>query len=171
MAPLIAGLLSQGLSLVANAVMVKGQEWVEEKSGVKLTPNMPPERLVELREFELGNETRLMELRIEDNRIGLEELKLDAADKADARDREVKIEALRKDQPWWQYFAPSVTTVLALIVVVGGGWLFQVTTEESARLAIVSIITMVLTYYFGGVSSNHGMGKILSQVANRGQQP
>ena len=33
---LLAPLLSQGLSLIGNAVMAKGKDWVEEKTGVKL---------------------------------------------------------------------------------------------------------------------------------------
>ena len=40
MMPLIQGLLSNGLSLVANAVMAKGQQFVEDKLGVKLAPDM-----------------------------------------------------------------------------------------------------------------------------------
>ena len=33
---LIAPLLAQGLGLISNAVLAKGKEWVEEKTGVKL---------------------------------------------------------------------------------------------------------------------------------------
>ena len=33
---LLAPLLAQGLSLIGNAVMAKGKDWVEEKTGVRL---------------------------------------------------------------------------------------------------------------------------------------
>lgn len=53
MPPFILALLSQGLGLIGNAALVKGKEWVEEKTGVKLQPDMPPEDLVKLKQYEL----------------------------------------------------------------------------------------------------------------------
>lgn len=41
MIPLVAALLSAGLPLLANAVKVKGQEFIEEKLGVKLDTSTP----------------------------------------------------------------------------------------------------------------------------------
>jgi hypothetical protein len=53
MAPLLAGiistLISKGLPAVAQIVADKGAEYVEEKLGVKLEPNMSDERIAELR--------------------------------------------------------------------------------------------------------------------------
>lgn len=160
MIPVIAALLSQGLSLVANAAMAKGTEWVEEKTGVKLGPQPTPEDLVKLKQFELENETELRKLQIEDNRIELEYFKAELSDKDSAREREVKM-AEASPLPW---YLPSITTVLALVVTVGGGWLFQNTTDAEVRYALIGIITMVLTYYFGGVSSQHGVGKIMADA-------
>ena len=165
MIPVVAALLSQGLNLIANAAMAKGTEWVEEKTGVKLGPQPTPEDLVKLKQFELENETELRKLQIEDNRIGLEYFKAELSDKSSAREREVGI-AKASSLPW---YLPSITTVLALIVTVGGGYLFQVTNESEVRYALIGIITMVLTYYFGGVSSQHGLGKIFAD-AKKGQQ-
>ena len=47
MAPIIATLMAQGLSLLGNAVLAKGQEAIEEKLGVKLdsTSNLDLKRL------------------------------------------------------------------------------------------------------------------------------
>lgn len=44
LAAIVQPLLANGLGLVANAVMAKGQAWVEGKTGVKLQPNMPPKK-------------------------------------------------------------------------------------------------------------------------------
>jgi hypothetical protein len=166
MIPVIAALVGQGLSLIANAAMVKGVEWVEGETGVKLGPQPTPEDLTKLKQFELENETELAKLRVEDNRIGLEYAKAELADKGSARAREVEM-ARAAPSPW---YVPSVTTMLAMIVTVGGGYLFQVTNESEVRYALIGIITMVLTYYFGGVSSQHGVGKILTDVG-KGKQP
>ena len=54
MMPLIQGLLSNGLSLVANAVMAKGQQFVEDKLGVKLAPDMSPEQVAQFTPAQLN---------------------------------------------------------------------------------------------------------------------
>ena len=43
MIPIVGALLGQGLNLVANAVMAKGIDWVENKLGVELKPDMTSE--------------------------------------------------------------------------------------------------------------------------------
>ena len=48
MMPLIQTLLTNGLGLVANAVMAKGKEFVEDKLGVKLAPDMTPEQIAQI---------------------------------------------------------------------------------------------------------------------------
>jgi len=78
MMPIIQSLLGNGLSLVANAVMAKGQEFVENKLGVKLAPNMSPEQVAELKIKEMEHEEELMRLRIEENTLDIETLKIDA---------------------------------------------------------------------------------------------
>lgn len=53
MAPLIAGivtsLIQANLPRVAQAVVDKGLDYVEEKTGIKLEPNMSAEKIAELR--------------------------------------------------------------------------------------------------------------------------
>ena len=78
MMPIIQSLLGNGLSLVANAVMAKGQEFVENKLGVKLAPNMSPEQVAELKIKEMEHEEELMRLRLEENKLDIETLKIDA---------------------------------------------------------------------------------------------
>ena len=48
MLPILQPLLSNGLNLVANAVMAKGKKVVEEKLGVELKPDMSPEDLAKI---------------------------------------------------------------------------------------------------------------------------
>lgn len=72
MAPIVATLLSQGLSILGNAVLSKGQDVIEEKLGVKLE-NTPPEKLRELQfqheEFLTKAAIRKEELSIEAEKV------------------------------------------------------------------------------------------------------
>ena len=78
MMPIIQTLLSNGLGLVANAVMAKGQSFVEDKLGVKLAPNMSPEQVAELKIKEMEHEEELMRLKLEENKLNIEAFKAEA---------------------------------------------------------------------------------------------
>lgn len=71
---LIAPLLTQGLSLIGNAVLAKGKEWVEEKTGVKLDQPLSAEDTLRLRQFEMEHQEELLRLRIEEKKLGIDEL-------------------------------------------------------------------------------------------------
>ena len=77
--PLIQTLLQNGLGLVANAVMAKGKEWVEDKTGIKLSPDMPPEQIAQLKIAEMQHEEELMRLRLEENKLDIEAFKAEAS--------------------------------------------------------------------------------------------
>jgi len=79
MMPLIQTLLSNGLGLVANAVMAKGKEFVEGKLGVKLAADMPPEQIAQIKIAEMEHEEELMRLRLEENKLDIEAFKAEAA--------------------------------------------------------------------------------------------
>ena len=73
MAPLIAALLQNGLGLLGNAVLAKGKQWVEEKTGLDLEQAIKtPDGLTSLRQAEMAHEEVLLTLRVEDNRISAE---------------------------------------------------------------------------------------------------
>lgn len=78
MMPIIQTLLQNGLGLVANAVMAKGQQFVEDKLGVKLAPNMSPEQVAELKIKEMEHEEELMRLKLEENKLSIEAFKAEA---------------------------------------------------------------------------------------------
>lgn len=73
---LLAPILSQGLSLIGNAVLAKGKDWVEEKTGVKLDQPLSAEDTRKLRQYELEHEEELMRLRIEENKLDVEVFKI-----------------------------------------------------------------------------------------------
>ena len=71
---LLAPLLSQGLSLLGNAVLAKGKDWVEEKTGVKLDQPLSAEDTLKLKQYEMDHEEELLRLRIEEKKLGIDEL-------------------------------------------------------------------------------------------------
>lgn len=77
--PLIQTLLQNGLGLVANAVMAKGQQFVEDKLGVKLAADMPPEQVAQIKIAEMQHEEELMRLRLEENKLDIEAFKAEAS--------------------------------------------------------------------------------------------
>ena len=71
---LLAPLLSQGLSLIGNAVLAKGKDWVEDKTGVKLDGPLSDADATKLRQYEMDHEEELLRLRIEEKKLGIDEL-------------------------------------------------------------------------------------------------
>ena len=140
---LIAPLLAQGLGLIGNAVMAKGKEWVEEKTGVKIQPNMSDEDMLKLRQYEMDHEEELLKLRIEDKR-------LDLADVQSARDMNTRINE-SANATW---LAKNVPSILALIVIVVGFFLLGITKDADVRTAVVGLMTLVLGFYFGSTASS-----------------
>lgn len=83
MAPIVATLIANGLPLLAQAVMQKGQELVEEKFGIKFpSPTTAlPEDFTALRELEQREVESIRNWLLENTRLEL-------ADTADARKRD-----------------------------------------------------------------------------------
>lgn len=140
---LIAPLLSQGLSLISNAVLAKGKEWVEEKTGVNLDQPLSAEDTLKLRQYEMDHEEELLRLRVEDKR-------LDLADVQSARDMNTRINE-SANATW---LSKNVPAILALVVIIVGFVLLGTTKDADVRTAVVGLMTLVLGFYFGSTSSS-----------------
>lgn len=99
---LLAPLLSQGLSLIGNAVLAKGKDWVEQKAGVKLDQPLSSEDITKLKQFEMEHQEELLRLRVEEKKLGIEELQAYMADTANARS--MQKEAIKSDDPFVRRF-------------------------------------------------------------------
>ena len=114
MAPFIAGLLANGLQLVANAVLAKGKDFIKEKTGVDVEQaKLSNEDLIKLKQFEIEHEEELQKIRLEDNKLHLVETQAYLADTQNARSREVII-ATSEHAPWYN---KAVTPFLAVLTV------------------------------------------------------
>lgn len=156
--PILQPLLSNGLNLVANAVLAKGKKVVEDKLGVELKPDMSPEDMAKVQIAAMEHEEELMRLRLEEDKLDLAELELRLKDVDSARDRETVI-ATSKDAP---LLNKIVTPVLALGIVgltfiLFGVVMFDASPVEASRKDILiyvlgvlsAIATQIVSYYFG----------------------
>lgn len=155
---LIAPLLSQGLSLISNAVLAKGKEWVEEKTGVNLDQPLSAEDTIKLRQYEMDHEEELLRLRVEDKR-------LDLADVQSARDMNTRINE-SANATW---LSKNVPAILALVVIVVGFLLLGTTKDADVRTAVVGLMTLVLGFYFGSTSSSRAKDEVIRSLSG-GQQ-
>lgn len=148
MAPLlmsiVSGLIDKGLPKVADAVMEKGVDYVQDKLGVKLKPEseLTDDDVKDLRERAMQHEEFMAEI--------------DAKDRADARNREIQIATSDKAP----YINKVVTPYLALGVVGLSFILFAilifVEVKSEAKDILIYIlgvlsaaVTQILSYYFG----------------------
>ena len=99
---LLAPLLQQGLGLIGNAVLAKGKDWVEDKVGVKLDQPLSAEDVTKLKQFEMDHQEELLRLRIEEKKLGVEELQAYLADTKDARN--MQVQAIKSDDPFVRRF-------------------------------------------------------------------
>lgn len=143
MAPFIAGLLSSGLRLIANAALVKGKDFIKEKTGVDLEAGpLSEEDTLKLRQFQAEHEEELLRMQLENNKLELEETKAYLADVQDARKNQTLVQ-MDANAPW---YVKGVQPTLAAIVVTA------------------TIIVFVLFVYLSGDAGVDAQGKALSRI-------
>jgi hypothetical protein len=162
-AAILKPLLGNGLNLVGNAVLAKGKDWVENKLGVKLKPDMTGDEIIRLKQAEMEHEEELLKLKLESDKLGLEELDKYLKDVDSARDRETAI-ATSKDAPLLNKLVTPILalTIIGLTFLLFGILLFDESPVEPTRKdiliyilgALTAIATQVIAYYFGSSSGS-----------------
>ena len=161
--PILQPLLSNGLNLVANAVMAKGKKVVEEKLGVELKPDMSPEDLAKIQIAQMEHEEELLKLRLEEDKLDLAELQARLKDTNDAREREVQIANSDKAPLINKIVTPVLAlSILLLTFVLFGVVMFDDTPVEASRKDILiyvlgvlsAIASQIVSYYFGSSQSS-----------------
>jgi len=156
--PIVTALLGKGLNLVANAVMAKGKDWVENKLGVELKPDMTSEDYAKLQIAQMQHEEELLKLKLEDNKLDLQELDLRLKDTSDARKREADIAVSEKAPLLNKIVTPVLALgVTAITFILFGILMFDSSPVEPSRKdilvyvlgALTAISTQVISYYFG----------------------
>lgn len=167
---LLAPLLAQGMSLVANAVLAKGKSWVEDKAGVKLDQPLSAEDTLKLRQFEMEHQEELLRLRQEDNRLDAE---LEMAYLRDVQDaRGLQKAALAQDD----LFAKRFIYYLAIFWSVGaavyiGFITFGYIPEANVRFAdtilgflLGTLIATIMNFFYGSSRGSTSKGQVLEDV-------
>lgn len=172
-AAIVQPLLANGLGLVANAVLAKGQKVVEDKLGVKLKPDMSSEDLAKVQIAAMEHEEELMRLRIEEDKLDLAELELRLKDVDSARDREAVI-ATSKDAPLLNKIVTPVLALglLAMTFTLFGVVMFDNNPVEASRKDILiyvlgvlsAIATQIVSYYFGSSQGSKDKGEQLKEA-------
>lgn len=72
MAPIVATLLANGISILGNAIMAKGKDVIEKELGVQLPDNPTSEDMVALRQLELQYEEKLIQVAVDDKKLDIE---------------------------------------------------------------------------------------------------
>lgn len=139
---LLAPLLAQGLNLIGNAVMAKGKEWVEEKTGVTLQPNMSDKDILTLRQYEMDHEEELLRLRIEESKLELEAFKEEVKDRDSARERDAWFVKMGSHNYRADLMFLLAVGIIALLV-----WI--VWKDQTINEYVKGIFTLVLGRFLG----------------------
>jgi len=173
LAAILTPLLGNGLNLVANAVMAKGKNYVEQQLGVTLKPDMSPEDLAKIQIAQMEHEEELMRLRIEDDKLDLAELQMLLKDTNDARQREVQIANSDKAPLLNKIVTPVLAlSILLLTFVLFGVVMFNDTPVEASRKDILiyilgvlsAIASQIVSYYFGSSQGSKDKSDALKEA-------
>ena len=145
MAPLLAGIVSSliqnNLPKVAQAVVDKGLDYVQEKTGIELKPDMTPEEVGALREAAQKHE----------------EFKIEQANKNTADARAMQVAALQQDDKFSKRFVMYLATFWSLTAVM---YIFLITftniPELNIRFAdtilgflLGTVVATILNFFLG----------------------
>jgi hypothetical protein len=158
MAPLIAGivssLISNNLPKMAQAVVDKGLEYVEEKTGIKLEPNMSQEKIVELK---LAAQKH-------------EEFKIDALTSTIKIEEQELSKRHNADMLSDSYLSKNIRP-MTLIALLFGYFLFALMSAfgYNANESYVNLLgewgILIMSFYFGGRT----VEKVMQMIQQKGK--
>lgn len=158
MAPLIAsivsGLISNNLPKVAQAVVDKGLDYVQEKTGIELKPDMNPEEVKALREAAQKHE----------------EFKIEQANKNTADARAMQVAALQQDDKFAKRYVMYLATFWSITAV---SYIFLITfssiPEMNVRFAdtilgflLGTVVATILNFFLGSSASSKEKTEVLA---------
>lgn len=162
--PVLTTLAEKGLDMIGSAILAKGKDVVEKELGVNIDDALTTEEGTQvLRQAQLAHEEKLLEMSLADKKLDQTYFQLETVDADSARRREVDI-ATSENTGWLN---KNLVPILALTVVVGGGLMLFTVKDTTIQMAVVSLITMVLGYYFGKSSSEWRKDSTISRLTDK----
>jgi hypothetical protein len=158
MAPLLAGivssLLQNNLPKVAQAVVDKGLDYVQEKTGIELKPDMGAEELKALKEAAQKHE----------------EFKIEQANKNTADARAMQVAALNQDDKFAKRYVMYLATFWSVTAVI---YIFLITftfiPEMNVRFAdtilgflLGTVVATILNFFLGSSASSKEKTEVLA---------
>lgn len=141
LAPILATLAANGLGIVADAVTKKGKEFVEEKLGVELHPNLSDHDIEQLKLAAKEHERELIAMAYGDT----------------ANARNMQVEALRQDDVFAKRFIYGFASLWSLFAAGYIGFItFGTIPEDNQRFAdtilgflLGTVVATILQFFFG----------------------
>jgi hypothetical protein len=158
MTPLLAGIVSSliqnNLPKVAQAVMNKGLDYVQEKTGIELKPDMSAEEVKALREAAQKHE----------------EFKIEQANKNTADARAMQVAALQQDDKFAKRYVMYLATFWSITAVM---YIFLITftniPETNVRFAdtilgflLGTVVATILNFFLGSSASSKEKTEVLA---------
>jgi hypothetical protein len=174
MSPILAPLIAQGLNLLGNAVMVKGKEWLKDKTGIDVdTPNLKDSDLLTLKQYEMDHEEELLRIQQEDNRLSVELQKAYLEDTQSARTMQVAaLEQTDLFSKRFVYYLAIFWSVAAAIYI--GFITFGTIPEDNIRFAdtilgflLGTIVGQIVAFFFGSSSSSQNKDSVIKSVVDK----
>lgn len=156
LAPIIATLAANGMNLLASAVTAKGQQFVEDKLGVKLDDMVQSdEGKIKLKQLEMERESELHEFVLAKKEQELKEDAMAYADTSNARNMQVA--ALQQSDVFSKrfiYFFAAAWSLMACLYI--GFITFGKIPEQNVRFAdtilgfiLGTVVATILQFFFG----------------------
>jgi hypothetical protein len=167
----LAGLLSQGLNLLGNAALIKGKDWIREKTGVDLDKGqLSSEDYTRLKEFELAHELELMKLQQEDNKLSVELERAYLEDTQSARSMQVSALAQEDlfSKRFIYYYAVfwSVATTLYVAAITFGR-----IPDSNVRFAdtilgfiLGTVVAQIISFFYGSSRSSQRKDAVIEEA-------
>lgn len=160
LAPIIGALASNGLNLLASAVQAKGQEFVEEKLGVKLDDMVQSdEGKIKLKQLEMEREAELHEFVLAQKEQELRSDEMAYADTANARNMQTV--ALQQSDVFSKRFLYYFTIIWSIAAMVYIGFItFGQIPEANIRFAdtilgfVLGTVVAAMFQFFYGTSQS-----------------
>ena len=168
---LLAPLLAQGLSLVGNAVMAKGKDWLQEKTGVDVSKaSLSDEDFLKLKQFEMEHQEELIRLRQEDDKLSVEIEKAYLADTQSAR--QMQTAALSQSDLYSKRFIYHFAMFWAVAAAIYIGFItFAPIPEANIRFAdtilgflLGTIVSQIISFFYGSSSSSQSKDELIKSV-------
>lgn len=164
---LVSALLSQGLSILGNAVMAKGQDVIEEKLGIKLKPNATPEELAVYRSKEIEHEEFLINASITNKKLAI------AAEQVAQENVTKRWEADMSADSWLSKNIRPMSLIYLTIAftafILLDGFIKEFSPDEAYVTLLAELLKMVYTAYFVGRTVEKAIELVQTSKTNREQ--